>query len=158
MHSRIFQISKNPIDKEDYIEESHYWDHWFTNSHADYVNGDTDREDDIKWLKNCYENRGLIFGTDDNGEYFIIEDKTKYFAPKFEEFQNLIKQLANSTLDSFATTKLDMDVYRLKAAYEDKCGFYVDGEDCDLCSLDDFIRWNDNGIKFYIGATIDYHF
>lgn len=158
MHSRIFQISKQPIGESDYIEESRYWDHWFTNSHADYVSDETNRAGDIEWLRSCYSNRELAFGIDDGGEYFTIEDKTKYFAPKFEEFQKIIKQLTDSTLDNFATAKLEMDVYRLNSAYEDKHGFYVDGDSCGLCSLDDFIRWNDKGEKFYIGATIDYHF
>lgn len=158
MHSRIFQISRGPISKCDYIEESHYWDHWFTNSHADYVNGNTNRKGDIEWFRDCYNNRGLTFEVDDGGEYFVIEDKMKYFAPKFEEFQKIIKELIGSTLDDFATTKLDMDIYRLKSTYEDKCGFYVDGDDWGLCTLDDFVRWNDVGTKLYIGATIDYHF
>lgn len=158
MHSRIFQISKRPIDKADYIEESRYWDHWFTHSYADYVSGETNRADDIEWLKVCYNNEGLTFGTDNGGEYFIIEDKTKYFASKFKRFQILIKQLAGSTFDSFVTTELELDVYRLKTAYEDEHDFYVDNEDGDLCSLDNFIRRNCDGAKFYIGATIDYHF
>ena len=75
MHSRIYQISTNPIHKDDYIDESNYYDHWFTNSVADYVNGDTNRADDIKRLKSCYDNSGLLFGVDNDGEYFIVEDK-----------------------------------------------------------------------------------
>ena len=67
MHSRIYQISKTPIDRDDYIEESNYYDHWFTSSIADYVSGDTNRDDDIEWLQNCYVNKGLSFGQDKNG-------------------------------------------------------------------------------------------
>lgn len=48
MHSRIYQISKTPIDRDDYIEESKYYDHWFLNSVADYVDDDTNRDDDIE--------------------------------------------------------------------------------------------------------------
>ena len=48
MHSRIFQVSEKPIDKADYIGESDYWDHWFTNSVADYVSEDCYRDEDLK--------------------------------------------------------------------------------------------------------------
>ena len=158
MHSRIYQISNTPIDKCDYIEENKYYDHWFTNSVADYVDGNTDRGDDIQWFKDCYENRGLSFGADDGGEYFVIEDKLKYFTPKLEEFKTQIEELLNATVEDFASVKLDMNIYRLRMAYEEKFGFYIDGDDWGVCTLDDLIRSNYNGSKFYIGATIDYHF
>ena len=158
MQSRIYQISENPIDKTDYIEESNYWDHWFRNSVADYVNGDTDRESDINWLKHCYDNKGLSFGVDDGGEYFIIEDKFKYFAKSFETFQQALKELSEVTLDDFVNGLCGGRVYTIKAAYDDDLGFYVDGDDTGMQTFDDFIRYNSNGTKFYIGATIDYHF
>ena len=157
MHSRIFQIGKNPIDKIDYIEESHYYDHWFTHSVADYVNGDTDRADDIQWLKDCYENRGLSLGADADGEYFIITDKAKYFAGRFEKFKKTINELAEIALDDFADGKCSAQIYTLKAAYDDEFGFYVDGDDTGMETFDSFIRYNENNTKFYIGGTIDYH-
>ncbi len=158
MHSRIFQISKQPIDKTDYIEEDNYYDHWFTNQIADYVNGDTNRESDIDWLKSCYNNQGLSFGADDNGEYFVIEDKNKYFAPKFERFQKLLQELSAVTLDDFVSHKTSLQMYSLKEAYNDRYGFYVDSEDIFLVSFDEFVRCSKVGVKYYIGATIDYHF
>ena len=158
MHSRIYQISKNPIDKEDYIEESHYWDHWFVGSIADYVNEDTDRESDIKWLKDCYGDQGLSFGADEGGEYFIIEDKSKYFAKNFEAFQKALKELTEITIDDFVTGKYGMKMCSLTSAYDDEIGFYVDGDDTGMETFDNCIRSSSNGTKFYIGATIDYHF
>ena len=158
MHGRIFQISKEPIEKDDYIEESNYYDHWFTNSIADYVDGDTDREDDIQWLKDCYADSGLSFEIDDGGEYFIIEDKVKYFAKRFDVFQKTLKELQDITLDDFASGKCGMYMYTLKSTYDDEFGFYIDSEDTSLETFDSFIRHSDNGAKFYIGATIDYHF
>ena len=158
MHSRIFQISTQPIHICDYIEESKYYDTWFTNSYADYVDGDTNRTEDIQWLKECYEGKGLTFGADDNGEYFIIEDKVKYFLSSFEEFQKTLKELSEVALDDFITHKAGLKVGQLNTAYQDTCGFYVDDLDYGLCSLDYFIRSNVNGTKYYIGATIDYHF
>ena len=157
MHSRIFQISKNPIPKCDYIKDSNYYDHWFTNSVADYVNGDTDRDDDIKWLKDCYEEKGLLFGVDDGGEYLVIEDKTKYFAANFETFQSALEKLSQTTLDNFVKGECGYALYKLKSAYSDKFGFYAECEDDNLEEFDNFVRLADVGIKYYIGATIDYH-
>ena len=158
MHSRIYQISKKPIDKDDYIKESRYWDHWFINSIADYVDDDTNRAEDIEWLKDCYEARGLSFGTDEDGEYFIVEDKVKYFMSKFETFQEALKELSEIVIEDFASNKYGMQMYRLKDAYEDKFSFYIDGDETDMDTFDCFVRNAEVGVKFYIGATIDYHF
>lgn len=160
MHSRIYQISETPINREDYIEEDKYYDHWFTSSVADYVNGDTNRDDDIEWLQNCYGNKGLSFGRDDNGKYFVIEDKSKYFEAGFEEFKKALQELSENTLDDFISGKGDMSLFRLKNSYDDEFGFYVDdgGEYYGLTTFDRFMRGANTGTKYYIGATIDYHF
>ena len=157
MHSRIYQISTKPIHKDDYIDESNYYDHWFLHSVADYVNDDTDRTDDIKWFKECYEKDGLSFGTDENGEYFIVEDKVKFFEPNFKRFQNALQGLSTVTLDDFITGKCGYQLYDLKSAYDEKFGFYVDGEEFYLQTLGGFVRYAEVGTKYYIGATIDYH-
>ena len=161
MHSRIYQISKTPIDRDDYIEEDKYYNHWFTNIVADYVNGDTNRNDDIEWLQNCYGNEGLSFGQDENGEYFVVEDKPKYFESNFEEFKKALQELSEKTLDNFISGgESDISLYRLKKSYDDEFGFYVDddGEYQGLATFDCFMRCATVGEKYYIGATIDYHF
>ncbi len=158
MHSRIFQISKTPIDKDDYIEEDKYYDHWFTDRVADYVNGATNRDDDIEWLRNCYENKGLSFGQDNNGEYFVVEDKAKYFESDFEEFQRELKELLGKTLDDFMGGESRMSLYRLNSSYEDEFGFYVEDEYCGCATFSRFMRHATVGTKYYIGATIDYHY
>lgn len=157
MHSRIYQISTKPIHKDDYIEEDRYYDHWFINSVADYVNGDTDRAEDIEWLKDCCEARGISFGKDDGGEYLIVEDKNRYFAQKFERFQRTLSELSPITLDEFISAACGMQMYNLKDAYDEKFGFYVDGDEFSLETFDTFIRYAEVGTKYYIGATIDYH-
>lgn len=113
MHSRIFQISNEPINERDYISEYHYDEHWFTNSVADYV-GESDRKHDIEWLRDCQQGAGLLFGSDAGGEYFIIEDKQKYFTEPFEDFKKLLKELSATTLEDFSTTNLRQVMYELK--------------------------------------------
>ena len=154
MHSRIFQVSMTTIEKEDYIRESFYYDHWFTNEIADYINGDTDRENDIEWLKGY--SAAFDFGTDDGGEYFIVKDKAEYFKPSFKRFQDALNAIKDYTFEDFVAGFYGA-MYQLKDAYEDKFGFYVNA-DGETMSLDSFVRGCATGEKYYIGATIDYHF
>lgn len=151
MHSRIFQVSLEPIEKEDYIEESTYWDHWFVGEIADYV-VDSDRNEDIDWLKDCCN--GLTFGTDDNGKYFIVRNKEEYFKKKFKRFKNAVDTIKSCTLEEF--TKEIFAVWELKNAYEERFGFYVDA-DGELLNFDNFIRLCIVNEKYYIGGTLDYH-
>lgn len=154
MHSRIFQISMEPIKKHEYIMESDYWDHWFTREIADYVNGDTDRDYDVQWLKNCYNENGMEFGTDENGEYLVIISREKYFKNKFDKFKEAINKVKDCSLEDFAKGLSDM--WYVKDVYEDKFGFYVDA-DGELINLDSFVRGCAVNEKYYIGGTMDYH-
>ena len=157
MHSRIFQVSTEPIEKCDYIIESDYWDHWFTNSFADYVNDDCDREYDISWLDSCYGTDILEFGVDNNGNYFIIKNKQKYFEGKYNRFVETIEKIKNCTIDEFIKS-IGHEIWTLKDAYEDKFGFYIQTSENGLITLDSFMRAYPEGTKFYIGGTIDYHY
>lgn len=154
MHSRIFQVSMEPIDKDDYIEESDYYDHWFTNSVADYVSDSKYRDEDLKWIEDCYDTRGIKFGVDNNGEYLIVEDKRKYFENSFNKFMKALDKIKDCTIDDFATGVDGM--WKLKDSYEEKFGFYVDA-DGELMTFDSFVRHCAVGRKYYIGGTVDYH-
>lgn len=153
MHSRIFQLSKEPIKKEDYIDEGCYaYDNWFLNSVADYVSDGCDRDEDIKWLQDCV--KGITFGSDENGEYFVIESKEEYFARAFERFKELLDSIKDCTIQDF-TTEIQ-ELWIMKNIYEDKFGFYVDICD-ELMTFDHFVRVFSEQDKFYIGGTVDYH-
>lgn len=153
MHSRIFQVSMEPIEKDYYICESDYWESWFLNSIADYVNDDCDRTEDIQWLKDCCDN-AMTFGQDKNGDYFIINSKTKYFEKAFERFKLALDKIKDTTIDDFAQGIFE--VWQLKNAHEDRFGFYAD-VDGELMTFDAFVRLCATGEKYYIGGTIDYH-
>jgi hypothetical protein len=142
-----------PIPKEDYISEVEYYDHWFTNEIADYVNGNTDRAYDIEWLQGHSD--AFIFGADEGGEYFIVKNKEEYFKPHFKRFMEALNKIKDYTLEDF--TEGFFEMWTLKDAYEDKFGFYVNA-DGETISLDSFVRRCATGEKYYIGATIDYHF
>ena len=99
MHSRIFQVSTNPINETDYIDECCYWDHWFINEVADYVANSTDRDGDIEWLMEY--SKGIIISEDENGKFLIVTDKEKYFKNAFENFQEAINKVSKYTIDDF---------------------------------------------------------
>lgn len=153
MHSRIFQVSKKPIERKEYLDAGYYdYDHWFTREVADYVSSDCNRAEDIKWLQNCVD--GITFGKDENGEYFIIESKVKYFEDAFKKFAELLNNINKCTVEDFA--KGIQEVWIMRNVYEDKFGFYVDIND-ELMPFDHFVRLYNEKEKYYIGGTIDYH-
>lgn len=156
MHSKIFQLSQTTIPEEEYISDMDFVDHWFTYSIADYTSN-SDRAEDIKWLKDVYDGKGISFGTDDGGEYIIIVDKALYFQNGFSAFQNMLKVLQNASLEEFASSRTSMAMHQLNEAYDDKYDFYVDFDGY-VQTLDRFIRENSDGGKYYIGATLDYHY
>lgn len=153
MHSRIIQVSPEPVERDEYIRESSYWDHWFTREIADYV-AISDRDKDIEWLStNGY--KGIVFDKDECGEFFIIKDKEEFFAKRFEKFKEELAKVNEITLYEFAHGK---GIWWLESTYEEKYGFYIHDTDCDyLTTLDEFIRTSDTDVKYYIGGTMDYH-
>lgn len=156
MHSRIFQVSETPIEKSDYIVESNYWDHWFLNSHADYV-AESNREEDIEWLKECCY-KGLVVDKDDKGEFIIVTNKEDYFKPKFDRFKKALEKANNISLEDFANG--NASIWNLKNAFEERYEFYIDYADGygELFTLDSFVRNCTIDVKYYIGGTMDYHY
>ena len=154
MHSRIFQVSMKPIENTDYIDESNYYDHWFTNSIADYVSDSTNRIEDINWLESC--TKGIIVSSDEDGEFLIVTDREKYFKNKFDAFKEAIEIIKDFTITEFVND-LSYDIWKVNNAYENKYGFYVDTDE-ELITLDEFVRTCVLNAKYYIGATLDYHY
>ena len=152
MHSRIFQMSLEPIETNDYITESDYCDHWFVREWADYVSDDCNRNEDIEWLKES--SKGISFDKDNNGEYLIVTSKKEYFIPAYENFIKALDKIGRPTIKEFVN---GIDLWYLKNANEDKFGFYVDA-DGELMTFDTFIRKCVTNEKYYIGGTVDYHF
>ena len=158
MHSRIFQLSTSLLEENDYIKESDYYDHWFTNEIADYVNDDCDRDESIEWLADSAN--GFEVNQDNNGNYYlVVNSKEKYFQNAYDRFIDELNKIGTPTIEQFAK---GIDLWRFKNAYEDKFGFYVelygDEYEHDLMTFDSFIRCCNTGTTYYIGAVIDYHF
>lgn len=152
MHSRIFQVSMEPIKESDYMCEADYYDHWFTKEWADYVSDECDRDASIEWLKDCA--KGYTVSKDDNGDYFVVTNKEEHFEDAYNAFIDALNELGKPTLKEFAN---GFSLYSLRNAYEDKGGFYIDA-DGELMTFDEFIRGCAVNEKYYLGSVLDYHF
>ena len=159
MHSRIYQVTRQPIEKEDFITEADFFEHWFLGGVADYVDEDTDRKSDLEWLQ---DRNGIEVNVD--CETLTVISKEDYFRDKFFTFKECLEKLGKMTEEAFRTDEnKDYEIYKLnyklKEAYDDKFGFYIWAEGWGLVTLDYFVRnIAEEGETFYIGATLDYHF
>jgi hypothetical protein len=158
MHSRIYQISENPIEPADYINAELYSDHWFVSQIADYVNGDVDRSSDIEWLRKYLESTEAVTFSDDSS--FVLNEggKERYFERSCVQFKKARDKTLGLTLSEFAAGgELSMTMWNLRDAYCDKYSFYAEYED-ELIPMDAFIRRTVPGTRYYIGGTVDYHY
>ena len=153
MHSRIFQIEKKPLTKEEYIESVCIPD-WFTNSIADYTSNDCDREDDIAWLMDA--SLGSIASLDGDKLTFSSNVR-RYFKEKYEAFIKEAEKLSKTSFDDFISGNSTNMFFRMNEAYSDRYGFYVYSDDGFLDTLDNFMREVKDGDVYYIGGVVDYH-
>ena len=156
MHSRIYQITSTPIEEADYISESDFYEHWFTNSIADYVDGDTDRAADIQCLRARLSDIAFI----DVDDSFVILPRGKeiYFTKAYEAFLTARNEIMNMSLTEFAGDGFSESMHRMQNAFCDEFSFYVSSDEFRTIPFDEFIRYAEIGTRYYIGATLDYHF
>ena len=152
MHSRLYQVSDQPISKEELTHEYDYYE-GFVGQVADYVSERNEEEikADIDWL-------GGQVGIDVNSDKktFVITSKTEYFSKKYDKFKEILERLSTYTLEDFISPKNWLDFYNLKNACDESYGFYVD--DCGWTTLDSWVRNAEENKTYYIGSTFDYHF
>jgi len=162
MHSKIIQISEKPISKRSFVSESQYYDD-FVGRIADYV--DELREDyRCDCVKSCLGGDAFVVAED--GKSFEVVDKDSYFRPRYDQFMKTLNDLKDATLEDFAGSSLrphyefSYKVSLMASSYEDDYDIYVDdnGEKYGLIPLDQFMRYAQNGEKYYVGNVIDYHF
>lgn len=158
MHSRIFQVSKNKITEDNKIRKYRYDEGFVGNNGVDYVIDSESRKNDLEWLASCH--KGLEVSTEGKDITLKIVSKTEYFEKKFEEFQEGLKKLQDYTMEDFVDSRKWLDMYRLKDAYNDEHGFYIDDNDewHGIATFDEFMRSTQDGDVYYIGSTFDYHF
>lgn len=155
MHSRIFQVSSEPIKNDELIDECRYED-WDT---ADYVVEQTTEEEqksDMEWIMTAC--KGIKVDTEKRT--ITITSKKEYFDERHDRFKELAEELSDITLEDFISTKMYFKFYELQSCYEDKCGFYIDDNDeyTGLTNMDNWVRNTEENKVYYIGSIFDYHF
>lgn len=152
MHSRIFQIATKPISKDEWITEMDFYEnHSFLGAIADYVNDDTNREEDIQWLLSKFKNMPVEYNKEESSIVFLKGFKETYFKERFEQLKEKVNHMKpEDFLDSY-------EVYKIENLLKDQYGFYM-YEDGWNRPLDEFVRHLIEGQKYYFGSTIDYHF
>jgi hypothetical protein len=154
MHSRIFQLTEEPIDKDDYMTEWSFCEDSFVGAVADYVSDNCDREEDIKWLIKSLEDVKEYFTHNPKNQSITFHPgfKVEYFRERFKKFNELV---SGTTLEVFANGS---NAYELKSTIEDKYSFYVHHEYWE--PFDSFVRSlpSDEDETCYFGGTVDYHY
>ena len=162
MHSKIFQISSEPIDKENYNSPSDYYDN--SGDFADYIGDeltDERREDAIGYLADLLKDVFTPSGRDTltyKGEEALRQFKQKW-ADRIKAManeltaDNLFSEQRLYLIQSVATETHLRTAYRVDI--QDWCGgvAYPFGE---------LFEWAASQLKegdrIYIGAIIDYHY
>ncbi len=161
MYSRIFEVSDKPIPEDERYSFQMLPD-WFYGTIADYADeiADEMREHDISWFAGSF---GGKCAYDGDRISFAPETKDLYFRRAYSEFLEKASMLPAFSFDAFCGKDgyraLDMTIYELNNAFNDKLGFYVYDRDCDdLKTLDNWLRIANLSKSYYIGGIIDYHF
>ena len=161
MYSTIYQISKNPIKENDYIDESRSYDMGFVNHIADYMNDEIDRDDEIIDLKECLKDIAEF-----EGDKFTIRNKEAFFKDKYTMWIKSLKLLEQMSFETFASLEGGRCYYDLicqknlsDGFFDYKYGTYFtdNGEDFDYATFEKFMRRTQNGDVWYIGKIYLYH-
>ena len=160
MHSRIFQISTEPIDKENYLNEDTLQQG--DGSFYDYCSeiDEEDRKEDIANLVNHALPKGM---------FELISDDTMRYNGGIEQWKE--EYVANIKKRANALTADNMlewgSTYYLKQAIKNPLDtayhFYLDGDGCQSFAEQsftfmEFVCRLEPGTILYIGGVVDYHF
>ena len=151
MHSRIYQLTKEPIYNDEWLTEADLYDTSFIGEIADYVSTqpEEEREEDIEWF---LQGKEKVFAREGDKLTLLPGAKHAYFAKRYNKFK---EKIANFTLDDFCN---NYKVWESLNILRDTFSFYVYTDEGGWKPLDTFIRESVEGDVFYIGGIVDYHF
>jgi hypothetical protein len=148
MHSLIIQLGETPISEDEFISEYDFEGDNFVGSVADYVSDEVDYEEYVKWFVESLPSDYIKY--DGQSIIFLPGFKVFYFKPRFEKLKRIVGEL---TLEDFITGLLTYEICEL---INDKYGFYVyNGY---WRTFDDFVQELREGVPYYIGGILDYHY
>jgi hypothetical protein len=160
MHERIFELSSKPVARNmrlclDDIPDS------FFNTIADYGDDIEEkyRDEEIKCFVTSFS--GLCV-RDGDKLTFAPDTCEKLFRSKYSRFLEAAARLGAYSYEAFCGKtgfyQLDMEVFELNKAFEDKFDTYVyNPETLELKSLTAWLRTEDLSKTWYVGGIVDYH-
>ena len=155
MHSRIIELSKNPISKEDYIDKDCFELEDYGKFGIDYIKDidESDREDEIKNMESMFPVK-----------VFEVTDKNSVvYKDNVWELKNVcvskIKELAKNTdvLNFFDGDRFRLSMWLQKPFTEDL--FVWEGSLYSSMNLINYLLKDifKEGDTIYIGNILDYH-
>ena len=163
MHSRIFQVSLQPVKKEDYAVSSDFYDN--SSDFADYIGDEIDGSERRENIGRLAKVLSDIFDFDKRSRVLVY--KGEEAMKKFKEaWAAAIREKAEVlTADNIINWDVRYQVEKLcRKTHLDTCYRFciVDWFDSVAEPMEDLIGFVDQkmkkGDKLYVGAVIDYHF
>lgn len=156
MHSNIIQISKNPIEEEEWVSPSNFYEN--SDDFADWIGDEYDEEDrkaEIENLVSCFD--GVFTLEDDHLVFNGLGEFTKEW---YEYIRECVAQLKDGKVDDKKLFKIKKAVERTHLGIYSR--FYIEDWNGYAAPAEDFIDYLQKqmkvGDRLYIGAVIDYHF
>lgn len=156
MHSKIIQVSRIPLCREDYVGEWQFIDSGFCPWIADYVDEylcDDMREYIIKDFLNQFGDNAIVVKPHGNYAHGVIFSITEGFLASFRDkcLQGFKEDVANS--NSLSDIR-----YAIANHLEDEFSTYIYEEGVGLCPVRRWLTgWASEDTIYYIGGVIDYH-
>lgn len=160
MHSNIYQISKKPIDKEEWVSPEYFYDN--SQDFADYICDEKKGDDRTECIKNLQHALSDIF--DLEGETLVYKGKKKmkkFLDDWAKEINKKAACITWSTILKFPNLfKLRQCTMNTHLVVDYR--FYIEDYNSyggPLFDLVDYIASSmKEGDRLYIGSVIDYHF
>ena len=154
MHALVFELSKEPLSPEEYMETWNLEDDMsFLGPVADYVQ-EVPEEQQAKLWKEFVEEMAKYGAREEDGAIiFPVTFRTAWFARAFDEFRKLVSEM---TLEEFSNFGWG-NTYRLKKLIENKLSDYIYVSNSVQC-LDAFVRTEmEPEVRYYPGGVLDFH-
>lgn len=162
MHSRIFQVSKEPISPEK-LMNGFSIPEYFQNGIADYVAEVSDRNGELDYFIES-ESSVLKAGEVHHTFQLAPHGRENYFRYKYEQFREICALMLTASLGAFIGTEpgprnqhFSFLMYQLNDSYCDRYGYYI-FEDDELKPFCEWLREADPKAVYYLGNVLDYHF
>ena len=156
MKSYIFQISKEPIRKDTVPISLRRYD-CMVGTIADRVDRIRREDQYYAGLNSLARHPGIKL--DPKHNTITLTSRKEYFERKYQKFKNSLMNLERLPLESFCRDPLNLDLYKLMDAHNNKCGVYLDDNDESngLLTADNWARRCEENIPYYIGTAFVYH-